>query len=196
MVRVLESVGAELVVRTAGGDEVLNTAKPMPCVPSAAAWSANFTDVALNFPDPGNSAVLVGGEIQITWAVQDQALTQVVLGAIGTATPDFFFGRFRAKRSGGVDISAADKKTAFLLCPTQNTWSRWHPFSGSVLMEFMFNDNDPPMGFRHFNVAVSGGNWVLQGWTSNGAITAPLSTFMLAPIGYTFDIDLTWGLFK
>lgn len=196
MVRIMEAANGHLIIRSSTGVEVLNTATPMPAIPDADTWTATFTNKALSF----EHMVPSGGDLgagTFYWSARAQELTQTTLGAYpsGMPEPDFFFGQMRAKRTAGAGIGAASKKVAHLLTGALNEWSEWHPFSGSVMLETFFNNNDPAMGFRHVNVAKVGANWVLQGWTSNSFIEAPTSTFSMLT-AYVFDVKLLWGLFK
>ena len=197
MVKVLEISGGHIIARKPSGQEVFNSAKPMPVTPDASTWQASFRDVPLNFTVGPASGYLVGSTIYFRWNPQNKALTQAVLGAYpaGMPLPDFIFGKLRAKRTGGLTLGNTDKTTGYMLCYGTGAFSRWTPFSGSVLMEWFFNDNDPMMGSRYCNVAVEDGSWVLNGWTSNQYIEATAEQFTLL-VDYVFDIDLTWGIFK
>mgnify|MGYP000064131564 FL=1 len=83
------------------------------------------------------------------------------------------------------------------LCHAENEWLQWP--GGSLLLEVFGQGGDPIHMWRHIDVAVSGGRWVLNWRQGNRAITTAktysgVSTSTVSV--FSLDLQLEWDVFK
>lgn len=198
MPRILEKSGGHIVIRNATGEEVLNTAKPMPVRRGLALYSG----IALSWGEPpGTTAELGSGGIRRKWPRTAQHVADVVLGAYsgGARLPDYISATASFTRTSGQQGEYGTSGKGLYSVLSEYTFGSepiiWG--GGSLIAEILYDDNDPLWGIRHLNLVVKNGNWVVEMRHSNEAFTPPFSSvaYSLAST-YTMNIDIEWGLFK
>jgi hypothetical protein len=196
MTRVFEvDAGRMKFVNPTTGYVALDTDKPMP----ADIGEVEFNNVELFFPVvPGetthNEYVGSTGKFRFwtTYPASDSAASQVLGAFTGGVAPKMIYGlaRFRQTRVGGNATGAIET------CMPLNEWVQWP--SGSLLLQ-VFGQNGPIHMWRHLDIGVSGGNWVLTQRQGNSAIkTSKTYTPLWGGTSSRFEIDLKlrWGVYK
>jgi len=197
MTHLLEFTGSSIIVRRPDGYEALNTSKPMP----AQVGSFNVSNVNVAYPQTPGEVVHTeivdrGGSYQIrgwTTTPASNGNHTVDLGAFsGSVAPSIIYGRVRIRRTlrGG-------NVTGLLEAPLAlNEWLQWP--GGSLLLEHFGQANKIWM-WRHIDIFVSGGRWILAFRQGNDSYTTAKSfSYQALSTASTFSIDLQlgWGVFR
>lgn len=197
--RLFEQTGAHLVFRRKGSGYVaLDTSRPMPCLLGSKTW----TNLQLDWPYTSYEAIRGEGTFSgIRYWTEMQAhdvLTKKDLGAFTGVTPKMFLGQIRVRRTRQGQVV-----TGYMEAPIAvNEWIEWP--GGSLLLEVLGQSNEPIKMWRHMEIAVEAGRWVLNMRQSSrafvteksyrGGVQDPVEAYTTSQ--FFIDLNVSWGYFR
>lgn len=194
MTRVYQADGGRIYfANPVTGYVALDTRKPMP----ASIGEVAFNNVGFTFPKiPGEQIkgeITSGGPRYWTTYPAWNFAGSVVLGHFsGSVQPSIINGLVRIRRpAGGGNV------TGLIEAPLAvNEWLEWP--GGSLLLE-VFGQAGPIHLWRHIDIGVSGGNWVLNYRQGNASKTTPKSYSIVSASTssqFSIDLKLSWSVFR
>jgi len=187
-----------LIIRRANGEVYMDSADRT----LVRLGARSYTNVAIVYPkfvtEGVTSIKQTSDGLRQSWYIGKEAKSfDVVLGAIGTPTPDWMMAAVKGALTSGAPYKEVFYATG--LWP-QFTQGEWMPLNGGSLhVESLLTtqDNHPPILSRILTVMPSGSNFIARCKQSSRATTRDDS-----PIGwsdtssaFTFSFALQWGVF-